>query len=287
MRKIYYYILSFISEVYTLIKPSGLRVLAYHTVNQPSAFEKQLQYLKKRYIIISLEQLNSHLYENKKLPKRSVLLTFDDGDISVLENGLPLLKRYGIPSVLFIITDIIGTNKPFWWDEISYHQNHKKDNVAVLSAKKIPNSQRIELIEVLKQNSGKGTLQSIQLTLNQLADLEMNEIKIANHSHTHPMFDQCEPEELDEELKKSKEFLSDQNYHWDVFAYPNGSFSDLSEKKLKDFDVKMAFLFDHKLNKSQINPLRISRLRTNTEDGLAEFKVKVSGLHSFLYHLRK
>lgn len=107
---------------------------------------------------------------------------------------------------------------------------------------------------------------------------------IANHSHTHPMFDQCNSDELKYELQKSTEVLESMDYQAKVFAYPNGNFDPTAEQELIKEGVKMAFLFAHKLNEKNINPLRIFRIRVDSDTNLKEFKVKVSGLHSFIYH---
>jgi hypothetical protein len=69
-------------------------------------------------------------------------------------------------------------------------------------------------------------------------------------------------------------------YKW--FAFPNGNYDRRQEFLLEEAEISLAFLFDHKLNKKRIHPLRVSRIRVNTYDPMPEFKVRLSGLHSFL-----
>jgi peptidoglycan/xylan/chitin deacetylase (PgdA/CDA1 family) len=93
----------------------AVKVLAYHDITDVDAFERQIRYLKKSYNIISIHDLEDYIYYQKPLPLYSVLITFDDGDMSMYTCGLPIFKKYDIPAVIFIITGLINTNIPFWW----------------------------------------------------------------------------------------------------------------------------------------------------------------------------
>ena len=124
-----------------------------------------------------------------------------------------------------------------------------------------------------------------QLTQEDLHELQENQIFIGNHSNSHPMFDKCTEEEIKNELEKSRNYFEDWKLKgYSVFAYPNGSYNFKTEKILEEENIRMAFIFDHKINRNHLNPLRISRLRTNSYMSVSELKVKVSGLHSFLFN---
>jgi peptidoglycan/xylan/chitin deacetylase (PgdA/CDA1 family) len=103
-----------------------LRVLIYYKVNAvpgntlstpPQMLSRQLRFLKERYAVISPEQLISVMTKGGTLPKKAVLLTFDDGYRDVYENAYPILKAMGLKALIFPATDYIGTNKPFPHDE--------------------------------------------------------------------------------------------------------------------------------------------------------------------------
>lgn len=284
MRKKLYNALNYFQGVYLNLASGNLRVLAYHTIEDPGKFEKQLLYLKQHFNIIDLDTLKSHLKTESKLPKKSLLITFDDGDISVLENGLPLFKKYMIPSILFVITNLINTKEPFWWDQIRYYLPGEEGEKKSWDVKKWPNKDRVDFLRNLIESSDKSELQKTQLSTLQLEQLQEAGMQIANHSHTHPMFNQCSAGELQEEIKTSSGILDKLGFQGNIFAYPNGNFDPASEKALKDGGIEIAFLFDHKINTKQINPLRISRIRVDSDISIKEFKVKISGLHSYIYH---
>lgn len=265
----------------------SLHVLAYHTVRDSTNFEIHLSYLKKNYSVISVDQLLEWYKSNIKLPKKPMLITFDDGDLSVYQNALPLLKKYKIPAILFVITDLINSQKAFWWDEFEYYLGREEGNKKAWEVKTWANNKREAFLEELRNNSSKPLLKYKQLTTAQLKEMQEAGIMIANHSHTHPMFDQCTDQELEYEIKSSIEILKDLGFTHDVFAYPNGNYSELAEERLKEFGIKQVFLFDHKIHKSSLNPLRISRLAVNDNTPMWKFKLILSGWHTKLLPITK
>ena len=92
-----------------------LTVLTYHDIAanpgddayaiSRSAFVEQMDYLEQNgYQPISLEQLNRIYKKQEKLPKKAVLLTFDDGLKSYYRFAVPVLKTYGFPSILSVVS---------------------------------------------------------------------------------------------------------------------------------------------------------------------------------------
>ncbi len=237
-------------------------ILTYHKIHDTGNFERQVHYLKKTY--------------------PDALITVDDGDISFYENAFPLLKDSGLQVILFIITGLIDSEKPFWWDEVYYHLKGDRPDETISKLKSVPNQERLRLLETIRKNSDKPPLTCPQLTSNQLREMHDAGIIIGNHSHTHPMFDQVTEKEMQEELETSRLFFDQLGFgRYDLFAYPNGNFSTKSEKILKKEGIQQAFLFDHQLNRSE-NPLRISRLSVNDDTPMWKYRLILSGWHSRL-----
>ncbi|MBO1420203.1 polysaccharide deacetylase family protein, partial [Streptomyces sp. FH025] len=94
-----------------------LAVLAYHGVTDHRSFGAQLDRLRRLATPVSLEAVLQSVTERRPLPPRSVLVTFDDADRSVLTHALPALDARGIPATAFVISELIGTERPFWWHE--------------------------------------------------------------------------------------------------------------------------------------------------------------------------
>jgi peptidoglycan/xylan/chitin deacetylase (PgdA/CDA1 family) len=242
------------------------KILTYHDFENVSNFEKQLQVLSK---------------------SPNILVTTDDGDLSFYTNAFPLLVKYNIPSILFIIPSLIGTDEPFWWNEVYHYLGKAVGNEKIKELKSIPNQERINYLNTLRNSSEKSLLKQQQLTIAQLHEMQSNGILIANHSFAHPMFDQCSEEEIRSELQHARAFFETNNLKgYSVFAYPNGNYNAVSEKVLQEEGIEYAFLFDHKIN-SEFNPLRISRLSMNEYTPIWKFRLILSGWHSRLLPITK
>lgn len=75
----------------------------------PRTLERQMQFLKRyRYNVVPLKSLVSLIKEKKKIPCRTVAITFDDGFKNNYANAFPILKKYNLPATMFIITDEVG-----------------------------------------------------------------------------------------------------------------------------------------------------------------------------------
>ncbi len=287
MRNFGYKSLRWFSPVLNILFKNRLRVLAYHDIIDSANFEAQIIWLKSKYNIIDISTLQSHLFHNQPLPKNSLLITLDDGDKTVYTKGLHIFKKHQVPSCLFIITDLINSRKDFWWNTII--KNEEKNGLSkekimevINICKALPNDQRLNYLQKYK-----ATFRD-QLTLEEVQELKENSVFIANHSHTHPMFDKVNEAELKDELMQVKTFFEEKGIgDFTVFAYPNGNSNERSEQLLIENRIRMAFLFDHKLNEKHINPLRISRIAVDSDNPLSEFKTKVSGLHPMIFKVKK
>lgn len=104
-------------------------ILTYHNFShnisdgstvQISEFAEQMQHLKdNNYNVITLGELFDSLEGNKKIPAKSIVITMDDGWLSVKDLALPILKKHNFPATLFIYSDIVGESKRFvTWEDL-------------------------------------------------------------------------------------------------------------------------------------------------------------------------
>ncbi len=77
-------------------------------------FEEDLKYLKEKgYNTVVMEDLVAYVYDNKPLPEKPIVLSFDDGYYNNYVYAYPLLKEYGYRGVLSVIgyyTDLYTEN---------------------------------------------------------------------------------------------------------------------------------------------------------------------------------
>ena len=83
-------------------------------------FDKQMRYLKNNgYRVITPKQLLDFLEYSEPIPKKSVMITIDDGYRSAYEVAYPILKKYGFRATLFIYTNYVGVSgKAITWDQL-------------------------------------------------------------------------------------------------------------------------------------------------------------------------
>jgi peptidoglycan/xylan/chitin deacetylase (PgdA/CDA1 family) len=105
-------------------------VLAYHDIGPQAkgrlvisvkAFEEQMRYLKDQgYRVISLQEFHEFLSLRRQLPRRAVVITFDDGYKSFVRYAYPILKELGFTATLFVYTDYVGAGRnALSWDELT------------------------------------------------------------------------------------------------------------------------------------------------------------------------
>lgn len=98
---------------------SGIRVLMYHNIPaqkpaqvgpsfavQASSFRRQLELLERwGYTSITFEDLHLCLAGELVLPKKPVIMTFDDAYADVYEVAFPMLREFGMKAVVFVLAD--------------------------------------------------------------------------------------------------------------------------------------------------------------------------------------
>lgn len=108
-------------------------ILMYHSVNpvqnpkirglivSPEGFRKQMRFLKeRRYNVVSLEALVDMISLGKKIPPKTVAITFDDGYKDNYQYAFPVLKEYRLPATFFIIVNEVSRrqNDRLSWREL-------------------------------------------------------------------------------------------------------------------------------------------------------------------------
>jgi peptidoglycan/xylan/chitin deacetylase (PgdA/CDA1 family) len=81
---------------------------AFYTVS-PDSFRAQMRFLAwAGYTAVSLDALAGSPLAQDLLPERPVVITFDDGFRSCIENAVPVLARYGFTATFFIVAGLVG-----------------------------------------------------------------------------------------------------------------------------------------------------------------------------------
>ncbi|MFE1941253.1 polysaccharide deacetylase family protein [Streptomyces massasporeus] len=118
----------------------GPLVLMYHGVGRrsgqedpfnlfvsPDRLRGQLSALLRRgWTPVTLEA-----YLHRTVPRRSVLVTFDDGYRAMVEEGLPILKELNVPATVFVLSGLLG-GRSRWMAEMPDEALVDADDLATL-----------------------------------------------------------------------------------------------------------------------------------------------------------
>ncbi len=81
-------------------------------------FEEQMSYLKRNgYTVVPLADFDAFIRGKKQLPKKSVVVTIDDGYRSIYSIAYPIIQRHRIPVTAYIYTDFIGSGAGLTWTQ--------------------------------------------------------------------------------------------------------------------------------------------------------------------------
>ena len=128
---------------------NGLPVLMYHFFFDKSKgekgadgnwleikkFEEQMKYLHdKKYYLPAWSEVASYVKGKTKLPKKSVVITIDDGHPSLLSLAKPILIKYNIKATSFSMTKNVKKNinstphnTPYIEYQSHTHDMHRRD----------------------------------------------------------------------------------------------------------------------------------------------------------------
>jgi peptidoglycan/xylan/chitin deacetylase (PgdA/CDA1 family) len=142
-----------------------------------------------RYRVIGFEDLARALLEGRPLPRRTVVITLDDGYEDNLTIAHPILRRRGFPATLFLVSERLGDSNG--WD-----------------------------------GSG-ATRGRALLSIEQALQLRADGLELGAHTRTHPRLPELPDEAVVAEISESRTGLeSALGEPVRTFAYPYGEFDE-------------------------------------------------------------
>ncbi|MCB0628216.1 MAG: polysaccharide deacetylase family protein [Saprospiraceae bacterium] len=215
--------------------PASLRVLCYHAVSDlagatviepygipPDQFRRQLDLLQRwGFQFIDVHEFFRYLDRKAGLPRRAVLLTFDDCYRDILEAALPILREKGIPAVAFAVSRL----KTNVWD----------------------------------RPLGAPSLHL--LDADGLRALTREGVVIGSHSRYHPMLNRISPAQLKEEIEGSVSDLEAMGLERpSLLAYPYGEYNEKVQQAARKAGLRAAFTVEPGLVRSGTDYYRLPRI---------------------------
>lgn len=318
--------LKFAFDLAMRVSPAVLTVLNYHRIDDvsrvgfdtfvpnvtatPPEFARQMDYVRRHYRVISCEQLNAFRRGETDLPTFPLLITFDDGYYDNYSKAYPILKERNLPAVIFLATDHVGKDVPFYWDFVAYCFVHTRKKAAELpltgyvswngipernaivkrwidSIKHSPAQERekavAQLASTLAVDVPSHAFANLYATWDQVREMNRNGIEMGAHTATHPILTLISPSRVEEELCRSKQKIEEElGKPVTSFAYPNGGVKDFSSdivELVKKTGFDLAFTLVQGTTRFadvKDRPLTIRRIYLGRSDTLPRFVAKLS-----------
>jgi peptidoglycan/xylan/chitin deacetylase (PgdA/CDA1 family) len=272
----------------------------------PDLLEAKLKFLVRNYTPVRFQDVLDH-GENRSLPPRAVLVTFDDAYASVIHTAAPLCARYGVPAVFFVNAAFLD-NRQLAPDNLVCYVANTSGMGAVNAAAQavrgqgtfvirslsdvftrffpaISLSERKAFLDALARLAGvdgRALAEEVQLyaTSEQIGQLANPDFEIGNHTHTHVHCRCLSPAEIQEEVDQNQavlEKLSGRKVR--SLSVPYGSSADLTTdlvQHLRGAGYRAAFLSESLANSAGADLFhldRVSSLTTQDDTFFLELEV--------------
>ena len=197
--------------------PRAVRVLMYHRIVDDDVldgdpwtistgqFRRQIERFDRNgFTAITPEDYRLFEAGELNLPKKPIVLTFDDGYIEVYSKVFPVLKEYGMKAVVFVLAD--QSKRSNVWDEENSH----------------PGCQLMDSTQILELH-GAG-------------------FEIGSHTLTHPDLTRVSQDKAWDEISRSRMLLEILlNAPVRSFSYPFGYVNEAAKQMVKEAGYANAF----------------------------------------------
>ena len=253
-------------------------IILYHDI-KPDTASMHFKALKSKYNVISLKDYIKARKLGKKLPPKSLIITFDDGFKSN-HKLKPILKKHKITATIFLCSGIVGTNRRFWW-------KHNIDKNTREYLKNIPNKKRLEILRKLGFEREKEFEDRQALSKDEIEEMK-NIVDFQSHTMFHPILTKCSAERANKEILQSKMDLEN-NYGLRIYAlsYPNGDCSDREILMAKKAGYECGITVDLGFNSQNTDLFRLKRICIDDVADINELLVTVAGLWDFLLRFNR
>ncbi len=246
-----------------------VRILAYHRVldtvepddfrfdpelisASSDAFRRQLAIIKRRFAPMRFDELIDALDCGRPVPRRAVLITFDDGYDDNYRVAWPILRDAGLSAMFFVSTGHIDSGRPYAYDWLVHMlcttraARLQAPELAIdwplpddLHTRRDLANQLLDRIKTLDANAQQALIDRLQsewsmpadaghpdcrpMTWAQLREMRASGMEVGSHGVDHRMLAKMTPAAMCEEVLASKRTIERElGGEAQVISYPVG-----------------------------------------------------------------
>ena len=229
-----------------------IRVLTYHRFGDvehdpfcvsAAEFDRHVATLARLGIAVSLEDVEGFLAGTRTLADGSILVTIDDGCPSALTHAAPILRRYGVPAVLFVPAG--------------------------------------EMLDQPRRISGASERPEDRLSWAELEEIARAGVAIGSHAWTHASLGGMSLQAARDQAARSREAIARRlGRPVTAFAYPFGTRADFNAEiagVIRDAGYTVAFTSQHGGIRGDSDPFELPRVKIEGGEDLWMFEASIRG----------
>ncbi len=262
--------------------PRSLTILAYHRIldigdesqfpGDPelvsasvAEFERQMRFVRGHFSVLSLSEVRDLLDRQSAFPRRSLVVTFDDGHVDNYTHAFPVLKALGMPATIFLSTAYIDApHTPFWFDRVAQllyfappgpfklgqlgyvtslgdvSQRRQVTGEVLNRLKLEPDGGRLAALAELEDLLSRHVPLEVSsrrsaMTWEEVREMGAARIEFGSHTVSHPILSRLDAAEIHQELAASRERIrSCTGQAADTLAYPVGKVGAYDERVIQE-----------------------------------------------------
>lgn len=229
-------------------------ILLYHSISEragprfkpftisPALFSRHMEYLHQHgYTPITItEFIQARERGLHALPRRPVVLTFDDGFADFYTHAFPILKQHNFAATLYVTTGYINDTSRWLRRE--------------------------------------GETTRCMLTWDQVVEISQGGIECGAHSHTHPQLDTIPLIMARYEIMGSKMILEQHlNQRITTFAYPYGYYTTITQRLVHEAGYTSACAVKHAMSSAVTEAFALARITISSSTDVGALANLITG----------
>jgi peptidoglycan/xylan/chitin deacetylase (PgdA/CDA1 family) len=272
----------------------------YHRFHDISGWDAQCRHLRTYYEPMTLTGAAASFDGGEPLPANAAVLTIDDGYRDCYTHAFPTLRKYGLPAIVYLATNLLDSGEWLWTDRVTWMHEHSPllESVPLATRreaaagknrqlKALPNDERLRALDRLTDELGIDPPEAPPtgfepLSWDEAREMARHGIEFGAHTRSHPILSRLSSRaQVDAEVVGSKERidreLGGEPRH---FCYPNGMAEDFTAETvevLRGAGFVTAVTAQSGLNATGSDPFRLRRIAQEPADPEARFASRVAG----------
>lgn len=251
-------------------------IVIYHDP-KPEILDSHLAWYARRYNFITLDQLADALESGhwKHLPDYPMVVTIDDGHRGN-SHLASTLRRHGVRPMIYLCSQIVGTNRPYWW----------RTNAAIQldpeALKQLPDEERRGKLAAAGDDPDMNGEVRQAMSWEEVSHLG-SVTDYGAHTRSHPILPNCDDHRCEDEIALCKQELeAELGKPCTHFAFPNGDYGPREIEVLRRAGYRTARSIDPGWNGPNVDPMQLKAIPVSDDTPVGWLAVQMTGLPAWL-----